>query len=139
MCLEIRVKFDDLNYDNAVALAQCVSGDGVYLVSARNAGKLFRKKEPFLVICPDGSCACSLLTDQADWGADTWDMDPDLLPKLAVTIEELSRHATLPMTVEALWVGDEPLKRVQLTLNAFLDIVRTGRLGTRTAYDVVSA
>jgi len=50
-------------------------------------------------ISEQGGCACSLLGDDADWGAATWAMRPEVLERLAKTLEILSLHGPKELLV----------------------------------------
>jgi hypothetical protein len=57
-------------------------------------------------ISEEGGCACSLLSDDADWNAETWSMRPDVLDRLGMTLQILAMQGPPGVIVEALWVGD---------------------------------
>jgi hypothetical protein len=81
--------------------------------------------------------AHDLLTDDADWNAMTWDMDPAGLERLAVTLEWLYDELPGEFTFEALW-GEEPIEKL-VSRTELLRIVRAGQIGTRTRYRVPTA
>jgi hypothetical protein len=76
------------------------------------------------------------LTDDADWNAETWSMRPDVLDRLASTLEILAVRGPDGLVVEALWVGDEPRNTVCVTPRELAEVARLGKLGTRTRYAV---
>jgi hypothetical protein len=85
----------------------------------------------------DGSgCACSLLTDDADWDAEVWAMRPEVLDPLAVTIERLIDAAPEGLIVEALWIGDVPERTITVIAAELGELARTSRLGTHTRYEI---
>jgi hypothetical protein len=79
---------------------------------------------------------CDLLTDEADWNAATWDMTWDAAAGLADSIDYFIRKAPQGLIAEAFWDGDRAESTVELSADAFLDLVRSGRLGTKTRYAV---
>ena len=83
----------------------------------------------------DGAHAA--LTDQADWNAATWDMDPQMLEPLAVGIERLYDASKVGITVRAIWPGDDPQRFQRVTIDRMLAIVREGTVGTKTVYVVM--
>jgi hypothetical protein len=84
-------------------------------------------------------CACSMLTDNADWNAPIWDMRPEVLPELALALLFISELAPNGYILEALWVGDEPDKNIEVTLNEILEIVQRNLIRTKTRYNVRAA
>lgn len=84
-------------------------------------------------ISEDGGCACSQLADNADWNAEAWALRADVREPLARTLEALTA-ATSCAVVEALWVGDQPVRERAVTPAGLGALVRAGALGTRTRY-----
>jgi len=80
------------------------------------------------VISEEGGCACSLLSDQADWHADAWPMRPEILESLARTLEILAETGPTNLSVEALWLGEVPLKTVRVTTAELAELARTSGL-----------
>jgi hypothetical protein len=78
-----------------------------------------------------------LLTDEADWNAITWDMDPAGLERLAVTLEWLYEELPGEFTFQALW-GEEPIEK-RVARPELLRIVRAGQIGTRSRYRIPAA
>src|SRR5438105_1009161 len=81
-------------------------------------------------------CACSLLTDDADWDAPFWSMRPEVLEPLARTLEAVGAAVPEGLMVAALWDGDVPGQEQVLSLHELAAIARAGRLGTRTRYRI---
>src|SRR5688572_10815065 len=67
-----------------------------------------RERPARAVISEAGGCACSLLSDDADWNADAWAMRPELLEPLARTLEALAEAGLEALAIEALWIGESP-------------------------------
>ncbi|MBA2303808.1 MAG: hypothetical protein H0W08_14405 [Acidobacteria bacterium] len=88
-------------------------------------------------ISEEGACACSLLSDSADWNDETWSMRPEVLDRLATTLEVLARLGPKALFVEALWVGDAARETVSVTPKELAQVARSGKLGTHTRYAVV--
>lgn len=100
----------------------------------------FGRGNPRLSISEAGEgCACSMLTDDADWNAPAWDIQPTLLPHLANSLALISDRASEGFTFEALWAGDKPEKYLEVSPNELLSIVRENRVGTKTRYIVRAA
>ena len=88
------------------------------------------------VISEEGGCACSLLSDQADWNADTWAMRPEILEQLARTLQILVEEGPPNLSVQALWVGETPGETVRVTTATLVTLARSSGLGTRTRYEL---
>jgi hypothetical protein len=59
------------------------------------ATSFVRRGNPCLSISEKGQgCACSILTDNADWNAHTWDIRLDVLPNLALALLFISELAS---------------------------------------------
>jgi hypothetical protein len=83
------------------------------------------------------SKAHDLLTDDADWNAMTWAMDPAGLERLAVTLEWLHEELPGEFTFQAL-AGEDPIEK-RVSRPELLRIVRAGQIGTRTRYRIPAA
>ncbi len=76
------------------------------------------------------------LTEQADWDAEFWDFDPEYLVEYSKKLEEVISYSKEGIEFQALWVGENPNKFIELSPNAFLEIIRTNKIGTSTHYFV---
>jgi hypothetical protein len=95
---------------------------------------------PRLSISEKGEgCACSMLTDETDWNAPTWDIRPELLPYLALTLLFISEQALSGYTFEAIWGGDKWERSHEVSLNEMLEIVQKNQIGTKERYIVGAA
>jgi hypothetical protein len=138
MCLSVTVEFVGIERNAVHALiADLPSADllHVELVPKR----WFGSSVPCVGVSEGGGCACSLLTDAADWNAPTWSMESSLLPKLAHTVRVLGRLAAGPMVLEARWSGDSSSSSVTLSLEELSTLAEQGQLGTHTRYIVPGA
>ena len=88
------------------------------------------------VISEAGGCACSLLSDQADWNAETWAMRPEILERLASTLQVLVEEGPPNLSVQALWFGETPGETVRVTAARLVALARASGLGTRTRYEL---
>ena len=80
-----------------------------------------------------------MLTDDADWNAPAWDIQPTLLLPLANLVRYISERASNGLILEALWAGDKPEKNLELSPDELLSVVRENRVGTKTRYIVRAA
>jgi hypothetical protein len=90
-------------------------------------------------ISEKGGCACSLLSDAADWDADFWDMRPEILEQLARTLQIVVDEGPPRLTVEALWDGETPRQTARLSGAELVALARTSRLGTKTRYELTTS
>lgn len=74
------------------------------------------------------------LTDQADWDAEYWDFDSEYLQDYAKLLEDLFSKSKNGIKFQAMWVGEHPNKFVEVSIEAFLEIVRSNKIGTSTRY-----
>jgi hypothetical protein len=95
---------------------------------------------PRLSISEKGEgCACSMLTDEADWNAPTWDIRKEVLSDLALALLFISEQASSGYTFEAIWAGDKPERNLEVSLNELLEIVQKNQIGTKSRYIVGAA
>ncbi len=76
------------------------------------------------------------LTDQADWDAEYWDFDSKYLQDYAKMLKELFSKSQNGIEFQAMWIGEQPDKFVEVSINEFLEIVRSNKIGTATRYIV---
>jgi len=88
-----------------------------------------------LHVSVDGSCSCSLLSDDADWEASTWQLDPEVLRGLERTLRLVHDEAG-GFTFQALWMGDSPETKGHAQLREVLDDVANNRVRNRHVYIV---
>ncbi len=104
------------------------------------AASFLGRDNPRLSISEKGEgCACSMLTDDADWNDPAWDMRREVLPDLALALLFISELASKGFIFEALWAGDKPEKNVEVSLDEILEIVQRNEIGTKTRYTVRAA
>ena len=95
---------------------------------------------PRLSISEKGEgCACSMLTDEANWNAPTWDLRNEVLPDLALALLFISELASNSFNFEARWAGEKPGKNLEVSLSELLEIVQQNRIGTKVRYIVGTA
>ncbi len=126
--------------DEAEHIASRRGSDGMLEIHFEGTASPFGRGNPRLSISEAGEgCACSMLTDGADWNAPTWDIQPALLPHLADTLGFISERVPNGFILEALWAGDKPGRNLELSLDELLNIVRENQVGTGTRYIVRAA
>jgi cytochrome c5 len=135
MCLIMTVRLSESDAARARDIAAAANSPDAVEVAA--AHRLFRRATRDLNICePAQGCACSMLHDDADWGAPTWRMRLEVLPRLASTLAKIREHTSEPFTFQALWVGDDVSHERQLSVAELRDIVESDRIGTGTRYTI---
>jgi hypothetical protein len=90
-------------------------------------------------ISEDAACACSLLSDDADWNAGVWAMRPEVLEPLGRTLEVLAEQGPSVLAVQALWVGERSTEEIRVSGSELASLARRSQLGTRTRYVVERA
>ena len=138
MCLVLEAIGPATDRDTLVAAASQASSVGLHVDVGHPSRWPWAKGQPVRArISEDGSCACSLLSDVADWNAETWSMRCDVLDRLATTFETLAAHGPRELVIEARWVGDPATVTVRVSPRELADLARSSKLGTRTRYVVV--
>ncbi len=132
MCLTIAIKLGDEDNRQMESLIEQLKDS----LTVRPASKTwFRKPSPLVYISElNNGCACSMLSETADWNAPTWDMVLSVLPKLASTVGTIRKHTLHGFSFEAIWIGEEANEEVTLSIEQLVTIIRAGQLGTRTRY-----
>jgi hypothetical protein len=137
MCLTISVELPMMPKQEVVRLASQGSSSEGLEIHFEGTVSFFGRGNRRLTISEAGEgCACSMLTDDADWNAPTWDIQPTLLMPLTNSLAYISERAANGLILEALWAGDEPEKNLELSSGELLSTVRENRVGTKTRYIV---
>ncbi|MEX1014388.1 MAG: hypothetical protein WDZ80_04475 [Candidatus Paceibacterota bacterium] len=76
------------------------------------------------------------LTEQADWDAEYWDFDSEYLIEYSQKLEQLISKSEEGIEFQAMWVGEQPNKFLELTPDEFLEIIRSNKIGTSIRYIV---
>lgn len=87
-------------------------------------------------VSEDGTCACSLLRDDADADAGVWAMRSEVLEPLAEALGYVALHGPENLGVEALWAGETASQNVSVTPEELTARARCSALGTQTRYVV---
>jgi hypothetical protein len=83
-------------------------------------------------------CACSLLADDADWSKPIWALDPAVLDGLARAVELMGNRAR-GLSLQALWIGDEPETEERMPLKELIRIIRANAVRNKHVYLVGKA
>ena len=81
-------------------------------------------------------CACSMLTDDADWNAEFWDLQPALLPHTANLLSLINERVLDGFIFEALWAGDRPAETLTVSFDELKDSVLKNQIKTKAKYVV---
>lgn len=125
MSLQMHVEFTGASPAKVRGLAQHAQGLGLPVSYCRT---------PHPAISLDEAHAA--LTDQADWNAQYWDMDTAARLRLDGALRALYQIAPSDILVWAIWSGDRVAEERSVSLEELSEIVRDGRLETRTRYHV---
>lgn len=79
-------------------------------------------------------CGCSLLTEEADWNAATWEMELDKIAGLPELLRKIYKQSTQRITFQALWGGDFPSEEISTSLDELEIIILEGRISTTARY-----
>ena len=140
MCLVVSVElFVVPKKDAQLLISQQRSSDAIDL-RFEGMTEIFNRGNPRLSLSEKGEgCACSMLTDDADWNATTWDMREEIVAALADTIITIHRQAGNGFAFEALWIGDRPKTEQRVTIDDLAGRVRCNQVGTKVRYVVAPA
>src|SRR5206468_1112474 len=106
MCLTVWIEVDATERDTLTAAAATASGFGLRVDVEHPSRWPWAHRRPVrATITEDGACACGLLSDDADWDAESWAMRSAVVEPLARTLEALLQHGPHRVVVEALWAG----------------------------------
>lgn len=118
-------------------LGNRVSAERLARVSGLWVKKVNRPVKGAFWFSVDGGCSCSLLSDEADWNAPVWALEPNVLERLATALQLLGAEAG-GFTFQALWIGDKADTESQITLAEMLEDVRNNRVKNKHTYRVTT-
>jgi hypothetical protein len=135
MCLVVSIDFSTRTAKRVAEIAEAASRTGPLHVRVAKGNATRRTPRVFLSE-PRQGCACSMLTDDADWNASVWDMHEPSRERLAAGIALLARSARGPMTFHALWQGERAAHERTLSVDELVSLVRRGAIETKARYVV---
>jgi len=136
MCLTIEVS-SFTNYEINIGSISNVDG-ALFVSEVRNwRGK---PKGKFTISNDgEGCCACSMLTDDADWDDKYWDIKREDLIGLAFTVKKISGLCPEGFEFAALWAGDKIEKTKLISIQDFVKIIESNKIENKTQYKIASA
>jgi hypothetical protein len=139
MCLTISVEFRGIGRKEAESIVAQTLSNKLEL-QLQEPVSLFGPRTPFFSLSEVGEgCACSMLTDNADWNAPTWEFQSTLLEDLASSLEMLCKQAPNGLVLEALWAGDKAKEILEVSCTQLLDIIRSNSISTGAKYFIPAA
>ena len=84
----------------------------------------------------DEGCACSMLTDDADWKSQEWKLRPHVLPLLAKTVSEIFKRYRKGFVFSAEWASEPANKTVMISIDDLNSAITNGRIANNTKYTV---
>jgi hypothetical protein len=139
MCLILTVTAPASDREKFETVSRQPNADGLRVeVEHLSRWPWARERPVRAVVSEAGGCACSLLSDDADWNAEVWAFRDDVLDRLAATLQHLAASVKRGVTVEALWIGDNVKETRSVSAADLVELARKNRLGTRTRYEVAS-
>ena len=135
MCLSLIITLPEEKQKNAKKIADKASTDKLIVFEEK---RWFKKRSRFLFISKENrGCACDLLTDDADWDAETWDIIESYLPDLSLIISSLSEEIPEGFIFEALWAGDVQKGKLLVTAEELSKIIRSNKIKIKITYQVI--
>jgi hypothetical protein len=129
MCLTITIEPNGLSAHEVKAIVESGPAD---LGATFGDPKLFRRHPPRVYIH-----GCDLLSDDADWDADTWAMTGSGASRLANSLRWILGRARLGAMVEALWDGETARRETPMAVEDLIRLAQAGALETHTRYQVL--
>jgi hypothetical protein len=135
---------NDLTDDQGLAVeTRCHDRAGwpvTFVPRHRRRLALFGSREvgPMLLMSDRGSDGELLLSDDADWDAQAWAMEPALLPSVAETVRILGEELPQGFILRATWTGSPVREEIVLTAEELTQLVLASQLNEFTRYRVVS-
>ena len=98
---------------------------------------LFGRGNALFNISEDGKgCACSMLTDDADWNAEFWNFEPSVLAPTANLLANIHQRMPNDFSVEAIWAGDKPDETLTVSIDKLKNLVTKNQVNTKAKYIV---
>ncbi len=135
MCLSLIITLPQERQKDADAISEKASTENLKVFKEK---RWFRRPSRYLYIASEfESCACDLLTDDADWNAETWDLIKSFLPELSLVFSNLCEQIPEGFLFDALWAGDEPNSRLVVNGTGLSDIIKDNKIKIKITYQVV--
>ncbi len=77
-----------------------------------------------------------LLSDDADWNADYWLFEEHKLGDISDRIKMIYDDSLKGFIFTSLWAGDCIEKRLKVSIDTFLKLIRDNKIGTKTEYKI---
>ena len=138
MCLILSVELSQMPKKEAELFAEQIPSLSVQLYFQGTTSFFGRGNVRFNISETGQGCACSMLTDDADWNAEFWDFQPSLLPQTANLLAHINERAPNGFIVEALWAGDKPEETLTVSIDELRDLVLKNQIKTKAKYLVES-
>jgi hypothetical protein len=78
-----------------------------------------------------------LLSDEADWSAESWSLRTEVLERVATALEIVASQGPRGVVIAVSWAGEMATRTVRITPAELAALVRANGLGTRVRYVVV--
>lgn len=105
---------------------------GLRIASHKNDGL------PALHFSVTGGCSCEFLSDNADFESETWALDADHLPALALAVSILAKE-TGRFSFIARWLtGERPRRMEKIRTVKLVKLVTENRVGNNVLYESTS-
>lgn len=81
-------------------------------------------------------CACSMLSDDADWGKEQWDIRSSHVQAIADAVMSVALQVNAPFAFIAGWDGDECHQAIAVTPEQLKNVILTGKIAQNARYEV---
>ena len=86
----------------------------------------------------DSGCACSMLTESADWNAKVWLFRDEILPQVTDTISTFASKHKSEFILEAMWDGDKSEGEETITVDELIKVIESNQVRNKLTSRVVN-
>jgi len=138
MSFVLELEVPGLTWTQVDELVLAVADSEGWPVGAAPRRRWGREQAPALLLL-DASGDRQLLSDDAEWDAEAWSMDRELLPRLATTLRLLCERLPQGFAFRATWTGSEVRVERRLSCDELVRLTLDSRLNEFTRYVVGAA
>lgn len=136
MCLILSVELLQMPKKEAELFAEQIPSSSVELYFQGTTSFFGRGNARFNISETGQGCACSMLTDNADWNDEFWDFQPSVLLPTANLLAHINERVPNGFIVEALWAGDKLEETLTVSFDELKDLVLQNQIKTKAKYVV---
>ena len=131
MCLTLSIEFQQSDLPK---IQEAIGSQPIHILNLSIVKKWFKK--PTILTLSDvvNGCGCGLLCDSANWNNKSWDMKPEMLPKLENTIRYIRSVTTGPIIFRAHWVSEKSNEQINITIDELSKTILKSQVETKKTY-----